>query len=81
MSGDVTIGVIDSLPFDGIHLLLGNNIVSDKVKVNPILTDKPSQQRDPAEHMLFQIYIHCAPLLELKKKRNQMRRKNYKRMR
>ena len=41
VSGDVTIGVIESLPFDGMHLLLGNDLAGDRVKVNPIVTDKP----------------------------------------
>ena len=38
VSGDVSIGVIDSLPFDGIQLLLGNDLATEKVTVNPIMT-------------------------------------------
>ena len=40
-SGDVSIGVIDSLPFDGIQLLLGNDLAGERVTVNPIMTNKP----------------------------------------
>ena len=52
MSGEVSVGIIESLPFDGIHLLLGNDLAGDKVKVDPILADKPCliqilQQPDP----------------------------------
>ena len=41
VSGDVSIGVIDSLPFDGIQLLLGNDLAGERVTVNPIMTSKP----------------------------------------
>ena len=41
VSGDVSIGVIDSLPFDGIQLLLGNDLAGERVTVNPIMTNKP----------------------------------------
>ena len=34
VTGDVSLGVIESLPFDGIHLLLGNDLAGDKVTVN-----------------------------------------------
>ena len=33
VSGDVSIGVIDSLPFDGIQLLLGNDLAGERVTV------------------------------------------------
>ena len=41
VSGGVSIGVIDSLPFDGIQLLLGNDLTGERVTVNPIMTNKP----------------------------------------
>ncbi len=40
VTGDVSLGIIESLPFDGIHLILGNDLAGDKVKANPILTNK-----------------------------------------
>ena len=36
VSGEVFVGIIESLPFDGIHLLLGNDLARDKVKMDPI---------------------------------------------
>jgi hypothetical protein len=41
VSGDVSIGIINTLPFDGIQLLLGNDLAGEKVTVNPIVTNKP----------------------------------------
>ena len=41
VSGEVSVGIIESLPFEGIHLLLGNDLAGDKVKVDPILADQP----------------------------------------
>jgi hypothetical protein len=40
VTGDVSLGIIESLHFDGIHLILGNDLAGDKVKANPILTNK-----------------------------------------
>ena len=34
VSGPVTVGIKSSLPFDGVHLLLGNDLAGDKVVVN-----------------------------------------------
>ena len=49
VTGVISLGIIESLPFEGIHLLLGNDLAGDKVKANPILTNKPClmQQPDP----------------------------------
>ncbi len=62
MTGEVSLGIIESLPFDGIHLILGNDLAGDKVKANPILTNKPclSQQPDPVEQVFSELYPSCA---------------------
>ena len=62
VSGEVQIGIIDSLPFDGIHLLLGNDLVESKVNVDPILSDKPiiSHIPDPIEDIIPNLYPLCA---------------------
>ena len=39
--GPVAVGIRSSLPFDGIHLLLGNDLAGAKVVVNPLVCDKP----------------------------------------
>ena len=36
----VAVGIRSSLPFDGIHLLLGNDLAGAKVVVNPLVCDK-----------------------------------------
>ena len=37
----VAVGIRPSLPFKGVHLLLGNDLAGDKVVVNPLLTTIP----------------------------------------
>ena len=46
-SGDVVIGVIDSLPFDGIQLILGNDLAGEKVTVSPVLSNTPCTECIP----------------------------------
>ena len=38
VTGLVAVGIRPSLPFKGVHLLLGNDLVGDKVVVDPLLT-------------------------------------------
>ena len=47
----LVIGITCSLPFNGVHLLLGNDLAGDKVVVNPHVTDTPNigQTDDPIE--------------------------------
>ena len=49
VTGLVVIGIKPSLPFKGVHLLLGNDLAGDKVVVNPLVTDTPNigQTDDP----------------------------------
>ena len=54
VSGEVFVGIIESLPFDGIHLLLGNDLAGDKVIVDPILADKPCLLQQPDPDLLAQ---------------------------
>ena len=37
----VKVGIRLSLPFEAVHLILGNDLAGDKVVVNPVLTGKP----------------------------------------
>ena len=41
MTGPVAVRIKSSLPFDGIHLLLGNDLAGAKVVVNSLVCDKP----------------------------------------
>ncbi len=63
-------GKIESLPFDGLHLILGNDLASDKVKANPIITNKPclSQQPDPVEQVIPDLHPSCAVTRAMKKR-------------
>ena len=47
VSGPVTLGIRSSLPFEGVHLLLGNDLAGDKVVVSPIIYDKPCFDQVP----------------------------------
>lgn len=51
VTGPVALGIRPSLPFKGIHLLLGNDLIGEKVVVNPLETDTPcmNQIPDPIE--------------------------------
>ena len=51
VTGLVAVGIRPSLPFKGVHLLLGNDLAGDKVVVDPLLTSTPcvDQPPDPIE--------------------------------
>ena len=65
MSSDLVTGLmavsIRPLPFLGVHLLLGNNLVVDKVVVDPLLTSTPcvDQPPDPIEQEIPCLYPSC----------------------
>ena len=44
-------GIRPSLPFKGVHLLLGNDLAGDKVVVDPLLTSTPLNRK-------FLIFTH-----------------------
>ena len=54
VKGPVAVGIRQTLPFKGVHLLLGNDLAGDKVMVNPLVTDTPymDQSPDPIEQDL-----------------------------
>ena len=62
VSGPVTVGVRSSLPHEGIQLILGNDLVGDKVIVDPILTARPCADSpvDPTEKEIPGLYSACA---------------------
>ena len=70
VSGPVTVGVRTSLPFEGIQLLLGNDLAGDKVIVDPLVTAKPcvDQPVDPVEQEIFELYPACAVTRSMSKK-------------
>ena len=59
--GPVAVGIRQTLPFKGVHLLLGNDLAGDKVVLNPLVTDTPcmDQSPDPIEQELPDLYPSC----------------------
>ena len=70
VSGPVAVGIRPSLPFKGVHLLLGNDLAGDKVVVNPLVTDTPcmDQTPDPIEQEIPDLYPSCAVTRAMAKK-------------
>ena len=70
VTGPVDIGIKPSLPFKGVHLLLGNDLAGDKVVVNPLVTDTPNigQTDDPIEQEIPDLYPSCAVTRAMAKK-------------
>ena len=62
VTGLVVIGIIPTLPFKGVYLLLGNDLAGDKVVVNPVVTDTPNigQTDDPIQQEIPDLYPSCA---------------------
>ena len=72
VSGPVAVGIRSSLPFKGVHLLLGNDLAGDKVVVNPLLTNTPCEDQlpDPIEQEIPDRYPSCAVTRAMAKKAN-----------
>ena len=70
VTGLVAVGIRPSLPFKGVHLLLGNDLAGDKVVVNPLLTSTPcvDQPPDPIEQEIPDLYPSCAVTRAMAKK-------------
>ena len=62
VSDTVTVVALPSLPIEGVHLILGNDLVGDKVVVNPVMTEKPEVTTtiDPIEDDVPDLYPSCA---------------------
>ena len=70
VTGPVKVGIQRTLPFDGVHLILGNDLAGDKVIVNSIVTKKPSSEKspDPAEKIIPGLYPACVVMRAMSKK-------------
>ena len=73
VTGLVVVGIRPSLPFKGIHLLLGNDLAGDRVVVNPLLTNIPyiDQPPDPIEQEIPDLYPSCVITRAMAKKAKQ----------
>ena len=70
VKGPAAVGIRQTLPFKGVHLLLGNDLAGDKVVVNPLVTDTPcmDQSPDSIEQELPDLYPSCAVTRAMAKK-------------
>ena len=70
VSGPVKVGVQPTLPFDGVHLILGNDLAGDKVVINAVVTEKPSSEKspDPVEKIIPGLYPACVVTRAMSKK-------------
>ena len=70
VTGLVVIGIKPSLPFKGVHLLLGNDLAGDGVVVNPLVTDTPNigQTDDTIKQEIPDLYPSCAVTRAMAKK-------------
>ena len=70
VNGPVAVGIRQTLPFKGVHLLLGNDLAGDKVVVNPLVTDMPciDQSPNPIEQELPDLYPSYAVTRAMAKK-------------
>ena len=73
VTGLMAVGSRPSLPFKGVHLLLGNDLAGDKVVVDPLLSNTPcvDQLPDPIEQEIPDLYPSCAVTRAMAKKANQ----------
>ena len=71
VSGPVKVGIQPSLPFEGVHLILGNDLAGDKVVVNAVVTEKPclEQSPDPVEKEIPGLYPACVVTRAMSKKK------------
>ena len=61
VTGLVAVGIGPSLPFKGVHLLLGNDMAGDMVVLDPFLTSSPcvDQLPDPIDQEILDLYPPC----------------------
>ena len=70
VNGPVAVGIRQTLPCKGVHLLLGNDLAGDKVVVNPLVIGTPcmDQSPDAIEQELPDLYPSCAVTKAMAKK-------------
>ena len=66
----MAVGIRPSLPFKGVHLLLGNDLAGDNVVVDPLLTSTPCVDKPPdlIEQEIPDLYPSCAVTRAMAKK-------------
>ena len=71
MTRPVKVGIQPWLPFEGLHLILGNDLVGDKVVLNAVVTENPclEESPDPVEKEIHGPYLACAVTRAISKKK------------
>ena len=71
VTGTVKVEIEPSLPFEGVHLYLENDLAGDKVVVNAVVTEKPclEQSPDPVEKEIPGLYPACVVTRAMTKKK------------
>ena len=74
VTGLVAVGIRPSLPFKGVHLLLGNDLAGDKVVVDLLLTSTPcvDQPPDPIEQEIPAFTLHVPSPGQWRRKPNRI---------
>ena len=71
VTGPVKVGIQPSLPFEGVHLILGNDLAGNEVVVNAVVTEKRclEQSPDPVEKEIPCLYPACTVIRAMSKKK------------
>ena len=71
VTGPVKVGIQPLLPFEVVHLILGNDLAGDKVVINAVVTEEPclEQSPDPVEKEIPGLYPACAVTRAMSKKK------------
>ena len=74
VTGPVKVGIQPSLPFEGVHLILRNDLAEEKVVFNAVVTEKPclEQSPDPVENEIPHLYPACAVTQAMSKSNNEI---------
>ena len=61
VSGSVVVGVCDTLPVDGVSMLLGNDLAGARVSSDPCMTDVPavSEKKSELPAELVEVFAEC----------------------
>ena len=70
ITGPVIVGVRHNLPFEGVSLLLGNDLAGKKVVAEPIVTNEPAVDAETSKEDT-DIYQACAVTRAMEKKEKQ----------
>ena len=70
ITGPVIVGVRHNLPFEGVSLLLGNDLAGKKVVAQPIVTNEPAVDSETSEEDAH-IYQACVVTRAMEKKEKQ----------